>query len=547
MKLMLAKHARCGSTIAWLAALACAIIAPSQQSCLAAIGFWAQLLPEGAGPSPRYYATMVFDPVQNQAILFGGTDLGSFNDVWILTPGGTGGPRWRLVQTSGTPPLAREGHAAIWDPVRRRMIVSGGHSLVYESPAGVWAYSVDDSTWHTILPSGTPLPARAYHVAIYDPEHDWMVVQGGKSPPDFRSPLKDAWALDLRTLSGRKLSFSGVSTSLLPASHHACIHDPAGHRLVMFGGYLGQDTWQSPVGDTLHWTRMDSVGRAPASSNGIGAAYDPLRARIVTFGGGMPASGPVTDSSWTLDLAPGGVWCGLAAGPPLPTPRWLHSMVWDSVSGRVLMCCGVTSAWAPFSDTWALSFGEPTGISVGGLTASTGSGFVRLEWSAYLEGSPDFRVMRGVGADGPYELVRGEPAARGGNSDYVFVDRTVQPGALYFYKVGYRADGRWEYSGPVRIVTPAAAFSLGRARPNPMFGSTELAYEFVRSGEGDLSIYDLVGQRVRTLLSGSTPAGRGIATWDGRDQAGRRLPAGIYFARLTFGLAAQGQRILLMR
>ena len=49
----------------------------------------------------------------------------------------------------------------------------------------------------------------------------------------------------------------------------------------------------------------------------------------------------------------------------------------------------------------------------------------------------------------------------------------------------------------------------------------------------ELSVYNVKGQKVRQLEAGRFTAGRHATTWDGRDQAGERVAAGVYFYRLT--------------
>jgi flagellar hook assembly protein FlgD len=59
-----------------------------------------------------------------------------------------------------------------------------------------------------------------------------------------------------------------------------------------------------------------------------------------------------------------------------------------------------------------------------------------------------------------------------------------------------------------------------------------------------IRLYDLQGRRVRELPLGS--AGAGVAQWDGRDEDGRPVPAGIYFARLTSGSVHAQARVVLL-
>jgi C1A family cysteine protease len=72
--------------------------------------------------------------------------------------------------------------------------------------------------------------------------------------------------------------------------------------------------------------------------------------------------------------------------------------------------------------------------------------------------------------------------------------------------------------------------------PNPFNPATAISYT-VPSGGGHvrLTIYDLAGRQVRTLVDRLEGAGRQVATWQGRDDAGRELGSGVYFYRLEIG------------
>lgn len=69
--------------------------------------------------------------------------------------------------------------------------------------------------------------------------------------------------------------------------------------------------------------------------------------------------------------------------------------------------------------------------------------------------------------------------------------------------------------------------------PNPFSRATTIHYQMPRAGNVSLMVYNVAGQAVRTLASGSLPAGAHSAKWDGRDDRGQALPGGVYFARLA--------------
>ena len=50
-----------------------------------------------------------------------------------------------------------------------------------------------------------------------------------------------------------------------------------------------------------------------------------------------------------------------------------------------------------------------------------------------------------------------------------------------------------------------------------------------------LAVYDVAGRRVRDLSSGAKPAGDHAIAWDLRDDSGRQVVAGMYFAKLDVG------------
>jgi len=77
-----------------------------------------------------------------------------------------------------------------------------------------------------------------------------------------------------------------------------------------------------------------------------------------------------------------------------------------------------------------------------------------------------------------------------------------------------------------------ASFALAPARPNPFRGSTQFSYTLGERGQVDLSVFDVQGRAVRTLVTSVEEPGRHTVQWDGHDAAGRPVAAGPYFVRL---------------
>jgi hypothetical protein len=81
--------------------------------------------------------------------------------------------------------------------------------------------------------------------------------------------------------------------------------------------------------------------------------------------------------------------------------------------------------------------------------------------------------------------------------------------------------------------------------PNPARGACAIGFALARPSPGALEIHDAAGRRVRVLASGALAAGPHAVRWDGRDDAGRAAPAGVYFARLRAGGRDETRRFVL--
>lgn len=79
---------------------------------------------------------------------------------------------------------------------------------------------------------------------------------------------------------------------------------------------------------------------------------------------------------------------------------------------------------------------------------------------------------------------------------------------------------------------PPEGFTLAQNYPNPFNPSTAIAYALAQAGAVELNIFNLLGQRIRTLVNARQNAGTHSALWDGRDDAGVLQAGGVYFYRL---------------
>ena len=89
-------------------------------------------------------------------------------------------------------------------------------------------------------------------------------------------------------------------------------------------------------------------------------------------------------------------------------------------------------------------------------------------------------------------------------------------------------------------------FGLGQNYPNPFNPGTVIPYELAADGYVRLEVFNLLGQRVATLVEGEQAAGRYTAAWDARDASGYGVAAGVYIYRLTAGGGVATRRMVLV-
>jgi len=91
------------------------------------------------------------------------------------------------------------------------------------------------------------------------------------------------------------------------------------------------------------------------------------------------------------------------------------------------------------------------------------------------------------------------------------------------------------------------AGSLEQGFPNPFNLQTTIRFNLAQRGDVELAIYNLLGQRVATLVLGEQEAGSHEVRWEGRDETRRELASGVYLCRLQAGAQVETRRLLLLR
>lgn len=209
-----------------------------------------------------------------------------------------------------------------------------------------------------------------------------------------------------------------------------------------------------------------------------------------------------------------------------------------------------TNGTASFNNGGSSATGALAGLGPsGGVTtiALTGafpvgpqfSAFMGMECSAGTYGNGTYAPARGRAVGGTY----GPGPGVGIGNGSVIMD--LPPG----YTVNSPGFGvvNNQYVPPVDVPVAARGFRFEPAVPNPSAAQTRVAFTLPAESDASLTLLDVQGREVRSLVGGRLAAGRHEFTWDGRDASGALVPAGVYFAIARAGGERSVQRLVRSR
>ncbi len=211
---------------------------------------------------------------------------------------------------------------------------------------------------------------------------------------------------------------------------------------------------------------------------------------------------------------------------------------------------------------------------------------IRIEWTTAVElFGATFDVMRSDLTAGGVETrlaTISEPDGIGSRRAYSFVDTTVMPA----HKYRYRLDGRFsidfrgeehDYVFASQDVSATAAVPVGGSvvsnpLPNPSrdrvmftvnvpksYGGASMSRAAAEGGASaasalgevrtrvEIGVYNVLGQRVKSVYSNSVFSGFLTLTWDGTDSRYKAVPAGVYFLRVVAGDKTEVRKVVIVR
>jgi hypothetical protein len=119
-------------------------------------------------------------------------------------------------------------------------------------------------------------------------------------------------------------------------------------------------------------------------------------------------------------------------------------------------------------------------------------------------------------------------------------------GTVYFDDLTVQVIGNTTGIAGTKTGLPTT-YELEPNYPNPFNPTTTISYGVPQPGRVRLTIFNMLGQQIRSLIDMDRAAGRFTATWDGRDDAGIAVGSGVYFYRLVAGEAMMVRKMMMLK
>jgi hypothetical protein len=321
----------------------------------------------GTPPPARYLGSMVWDPVDQYVLLFGGYNAGLKSDTWEFSHN-----QWTEVSTSNSPP-GRYVAMLTWDTADGYALLFGGYNAGTTYYNDTWTYV--HGNWNNITGTTNQTPTGRWRASMtYDASDGYVVMFGGTAAAG--TALSDTW--EFHAGNWTKLTVNGTPSGRYRAS---MVYDPVDNETVLFGGCTATNcpdstTWAY---HDYNWTLLTPSSH-PSARVYYGLTYSSISRTVLLFGGTTSATtNTPTADTWSFT---NGTWTSITNSVKgAPTAIAYTMMAFDPLDGYTILYGGEWSNGTFSDETWAL------GPSIlGGVTVSPTS--IDLGQAARVNATP---------------------------------------------------------------------------------------------------------------------------------------------------------------
>jgi N-acetylneuraminic acid mutarotase len=306
---------------------------------------------QNATPSPRYGPAMVYDPVLQKTIFFGGgyqdtTGYEVFNDMWLYDSTSN---LWTEIFPT-VRPSARSGHKMVYDSINHKTILFGGWGDELGLMDDTWIYDSQTNQWTEVFPIDKPSIRQSISM-YYDSNAQRIILFGGYR--DVLPHFGDTWEYNYTDNSWTELN-----PSIHPSGRYGSnmIYDSNNDRGFLFGGRsstIKDDTWVYYYGNNS-WSEI-IITIKPDTRYWHGMVYDPYNQKMAIFGGRhQGAPGEALDDTWNFDPLTN-EWMEVLPTSH-PSNRMDFSMIYDSNNQRTIVFGGFRFPGPTLGDTWTYTY-----------------------------------------------------------------------------------------------------------------------------------------------------------------------------------------------
>jgi len=193
-----------------------------------------------------------------------------------------------------------------------------------------------------------------------------------------------------------------------------------------------------------------------------------------------------------------------------------------------------------------LHIGPSSAVAIASFQATVAQRGIELLWVvASAEGLEGFNVYRSTESEASFVRLNDDGLLPAIETSYL--DGDVKPGRTYGYRIG-AVDSDGEFLSAVQSVsTPHRDVELYQNRPNPFNPSTRIDFYLPSKAQVTLSVYDVRGKLVRTLVDRPTQFGHHSIVWNGTDNGGNPVSSGVYFYRLQTGKKVITKKLVVVK